>query len=114
MGINAGCRSIGVLFADALDLVETEPVISLGHLAETDDEFVCLLHNLAGLGEDHTLCLGYSEDPVLALVVMDTDLEGSVQEARRDLVSRQLTNLLQRNIDPKLHWNYLTNFFSSR
>jgi hypothetical protein len=96
MGELMGWRSVGVLFADALDLVETEPVIGLGHLAQADDEFVGLLHDLADLGEDQALRLGHCEDPVLSLVVVDADLERSVQEARCDLVGRHLADLLQR------------------
>jgi hypothetical protein len=97
-----GYRSVGVLLADALDLVQAEPVISLRHLAQVDDQFVGLLHHLADLGQDEALGLGDGEDPVLSLIVMDADLERSVQEARGDLVRRHVSDLRQWQVDPEL------------
>lgn len=106
--------SISVLFADALDLVEAEPVVGFGHFGETDDEFVGLLGDLAVLGEDEALGLGDGEDPVLALVVVDADLEGSVQEAGDDFVSWQVSDVVEGDVDSRLGGSYFTNFFSSR
>lgn len=97
MGLIDG--SISVFFADALDLVEAEPVVGLCHFREADDEFVGFLGHFAVLGEDEALGLGHSEDPVLALVVVDADLEGSVEEARGDFVSRDVSDVVQRDVD---------------
>lgn len=107
-------RSVGVLFADALDFVQTEPVVCFSHLAQIDDEFIRFLYDFADLGQDEALGLGDGKDPVLSLVVMDADLERSVKESRSDLVGSHVSDLRQWQVDPKLHIIYLTYFFSSR
>lgn len=94
--------------------MQTEPVISLRHLSQIDDKFVRFLHDLADLGQDEALGLGHCEDPVLSFIVVDADLERSVQEARGDLVGRHVSDLRQWQVDPKLVMIYLTYFFSSR
>lgn len=94
--------------------MKTEPVVSFSHLSQADDEFVGLLGDFAGLGQDVTLSLGNSENPVLSLVVVDADLERSVKETRSDLVGRKVSDVVQGKVDSKSKGNYLTNFFSSR
>lgn len=92
-------ESIGVLLADALHLVQAEPVVRLRVLSQADDQLVRLLSHLACLGQDVALSLWHCEDPVLALVVVDADLEASIKEAGDDLFSWQVSD----SIEGKIH-----------
>ena len=94
--------------------MQAEPVVGLRVLAEADDELIGLLGHLAGLGEHVALRLGDGEDPVLALVVVDADLEAAVEEARGDLLGWEVADSVEREVDPEWRKAYLTNFFSSR
>lgn len=94
--------SIGVFLTNALHLVQTEPIICLCHLSKAHNQLVRLLCHLAGLSQDQTLCLRHREDPIFSFVVVDTDLERSVEEARCDFIGRELSDVLEGNVYPKL------------
>ena len=103
--------SVGILFANALDLVQTEPVVGLGYFAQTHDKFMVLLGHLRGLDEHAALRFGHRENPVLAPVPVDFDLKAAVQEPGGDVLGRHFADFVQRNVHPSLGFSYFTNFF---
>lgn len=78
MKLNTIYRSISVFFSNALDFMQTEPVIRFSDFTQTDDKFVILLRNFGDFDKHGTLGLGDSENPVFALVVVYLDFEAAV------------------------------------
>jgi hypothetical protein len=87
-------KSVSVLFSNALDLMQAEPVITFSVFAQTYDKFVWFLSHLTNFGKHVALSLWHCEDPILALVVMNTNFKAPIEKSRYNLVGREVANIV--------------------